>query len=261
MKFRRHCALKTLKLLFLTSFLSHQCHSKETEYHLITFSTDNYDTHANKLLGTARLGGFNQTRHFKPVDIDDLYVKRNHDVLYPHWPNGPGGWIWKPYVLLKYMLYEASDGDVVCYCDARYVLNGSIINRINRLIDAPPHIAIPTNKPKGKLYMEKWYSKGEAYAILGIDGSGIRNSYQAWAGFNCYRVTFIALQFVMEWFTYTQDGRIIHGHESHFTPNDVEFKDGRQDQTVLSLLAKKWKIKFFNLDEYFGLIDCRVSNC
>jgi len=131
---------------------------------------------------------------------------------------------------------------------------------MNVLLEAPPHIAIPMNKPAGGTHLEKHFSKGDAFGILGVDGKDVRESPQAWAGFNCYSVSFRTLQFVAEWFTYTQDGRVIHGTKSQFVRND-EVVDNQEDQTVLSLLAKKWKIKFFRVDDNFGLLNCRAGQC
>lgn len=206
------------------------------------------------------LGGFTKTKHFKPSDIDDLFVERNHGILYPHWPNGPGGWIWKPYCILKYMLYVANEGDLVCYCDSRYIFTHSVIDKVQKLVESAPHIAISLHKPNEGRYKERWYSKGDAFTILNADTPENRESLQAWAGFSCYKVSFFSIQFVSQWLAYVQDIRVLYGAAT-ITPNDAEFKDSRQDQSVLSLLAKKWKVTFFEWDSGDGLLNCRAGDC
>ena len=74
--------LNVFKLLILISIIDTFLSKKsEIDYHLITYSTDNHDVYAQKLLGTVRTGGFNLSKHYKPADLDDLFVNRNQAVL------------------------------------------------------------------------------------------------------------------------------------------------------------------------------------
>ena len=139
---------------------------------------------------------------------------------------------------MRYMLYEANEGDIVCYCDSRYQFKSSIVNFINNLVQSPPHIAIPKNKPGEGEYKEKWFSKGDALTIIDADSPSVRESLQAWAGFNCFKKTFYAIQFIAQWMTYVEDARVMIGHQSILAPNDDEFKASRQDQSALSLVGR-----------------------
>jgi len=54
---------------------------KDSNFHLITFTTANYDSHAKKLLETAAIGGFNKSAQYGPDVLDELYVQRNSNIL------------------------------------------------------------------------------------------------------------------------------------------------------------------------------------
>ena len=78
-----------------------------------------------------------------------------------------------------------------------------------------------------------------------------RDSYQAWAGFFLTRKCFISTIFVGEWLTYSQDNRIITDSKSILGKEYTDFIDNRHDQSVLSILLKKWKIPMDKIDKYF----------
>ena len=61
------------------------------------------------------------------------------------------------------------------------------------------------------------------------------------------------MNFIGEWLTYCKDPRIITDDKSIFGPEDKEFKENRHDQTVLSLLSKKWEIPRQKLEDGYIL--------
>lgn len=162
-------------------------------------------------------------------------------------------------MILKYLVNYAVHGDVVCYVDSRYEFTKYIMDWIVDLLAAPPHIAIPLHKPGEGIYKERWYSKGDIYILMNMDNEETKESLQVWAGFNCYRVSFTAIRFVSEWLTYAEDPRILMGKFTLGEKPDPENRDHRQDQSVLSLIGKKWHVNFFNISGQFD--NCRAGGC
>ena len=75
-------------------------------------------------------------------------------------------------------------------------------------------------------------------------------------GYILLRKTLRAVRFVTEWLTYAQDHRIIgDSNEPKIQQNHMDFIQNRHDQTVLSLLAKKWKIDPWPDPSQFGEFD------
>lgn len=61
-----------------------------------------------------------------------------------------------------------------------------------------------------------------------------------------------------EWLAYAQDSRLITDSENTFGfENYPNFRHHRHDQTILSLLAKKWKLKLFPDPSQWGESETR----
>mmetsp|Transcript_23249 Transcript_23249/g.22409 ORF Transcript_23249/g.22409 Transcript_23249/m.22409 type:complete len:106 (+) Transcript_23249:679-996(+) len=86
---------------------------------------------------------------------------------------------------------------------------------------------------------------------MGINQTdSFKESPQLWAGFVGIKNTFYGVQYLAEWLTYVQDVRIVDDSPSKISKHeDPDFYENRHDQTVHSLLAKKWNIVFHSFPE------------
>ena len=82
-----------------------------TRRHLLTYaSTGEHKFGAERLMASAvSRGGFHKTRICGPKNLDADFKKHNAHIL-KRWKGG-GYWIYKSYILLQYMMYEAAEGD------------------------------------------------------------------------------------------------------------------------------------------------------
>jgi hypothetical protein len=227
------------------------------KYHFITFATIDYINHANNICDTAiKLGGFDIVKIFTPNDLDEVYFNKNKDIL--NQKQGAGFWIWKSYIILKY-LYEINKDDIICYCDTLYLFTGETkIQQIVQNIIHDSGIFITHNKPNEPVYMENEYSKGDAFYLMNALNPNYNKTPQAWGGFIIIRNNFIALQVISEWFTYVQDERIVTNLPCSINKNDDIFIENRHDQTVISIIAKKYNIPFYNFPKKF-LYNIRIG--
>ncbi len=227
------------------------------KYHFITFATDDYYKNALDICNSSKLSGFDIYRIFTPNDLDDVYKEKNSHILNNR--QGFGFWIWKSYIILKY-LYEIDKDDIVCYCDTLYLFTGEkMVEEIIQMIDNKTGIFITHNKPNEPIFLEKQYSKGDAFFLMNANDKQYYDTPQAWGGFIIIKNNFIALQIVTEWFTYVQDERIVTNLPSIITSNYDTFIENRNDQTVLSIICKKYKIPLVNFPDNF-LYNIRVPN-
>lgn len=74
---------------------------------------------------------------------------------------------------------------------------------------------------------------------------------QAWGGFIIIKNNFISLQIITEWFTYVQDERIVTNLPTVIMPNHSDFIENRHDQTVISIICKKYKIPLVDFPQNF----------
>ena len=214
-----------------------------TKYHLLTYATPSHAAAAARLTHSARAtGGFDEAHAFGPTDLDAEYRRRNARVL--ELPRGAGYWIYKPYIIMRYMAYTAAPGDVICYIDSLYEFKQPFTAQMDDwLRSSAVPVALAVNKPDEITFYEKQWTKKDAFTLIGgIDESSMRETLQAWCGFICFRNTFDALQYVAEWYTYSTDARIVTDSPSVYGAESPDFKENRHDQTVCSLLAKKYNV-------------------
>ena len=223
------------------------------KYHFITFATPDHLSFAeNNVKSALEVGGFDTAKIYTMNDIDSYFKTKNSYILKN--PRGNGYWLWKPYIIKKHLL-EIDNGDIICYNDSRYQWLKNV--RELEFSLSEKNIGIFINKPNDGVHYEKKWCKFDALAIMNIPPGQFRkyvkNTYQAWAGLILIRKSFNSMNFIGEWLTYCKDPRIITDDKSIFGPEDKEFKENRHDQTVLSLLSKKWEIPRQKLEDGYIL--------
>ena len=227
------------------------------KYHFITFATPDFMVFAEENVKSAlSIGGFDTAKIYTIDDIDTYFKAKNSHIL--NQTRGSGYWIWKPYIIFKKLL-EMDDNDILCYNDSKYIWKTNVRKLENDIL-SNKNIGVYTNKPNGENNIEKQWTKGDAFLLMNIPnnsyGNSIKNSPQAWAGLILLRKSFNPIRFISEWLTYNQDHRIATDSQSILVKNDRLFVENRHDQTILSLLCKKWGIQTHMIDRN-DMIDIR----
>ena len=220
------------------------------KYHFITFATPSHMEFAeNNVKSALTIGGFDTATIYTPKDIDIRFKNKNYNIFKQS--KGYGYWIWKPYFIFKKIL-EIDENDILCYNDSKYIwLNN--IRELEKISLTNQNIGVFTNKPNGDFHIEKQWSKFDAFALNEENYNTLKNQNQIWAGLTLFRKCFNPIVFIGEWLTYCQDERIVTDLPSRFGPNDTSFIENRHDQTILSLLIKKWQLPVFYLDKKYML--------
>ena len=221
------------------------------KYHLITFATDNYISDAKELCESAKtVGNFDTVTICNFDDLDNIFKLKNSNIL--NAPRGAGFWLWKPYIIQKKLL-EIDNDDILCYCDSSYLFKKNIKPLSHEWL-TNKNIAAVRDKPNEPSRLEQNYTKMDTLILMNIPKQMhnlFLNSYQVWAGFILFRKSLNAVRFVGEWLTYAQDQRIITDSKSIFCPEKIQFIDNRHDQSILSILLKKWRLPMHEIDKYF----------
>ena len=96
-------------------------------------------------------------------------------------------------------------------------------------------------------FLEKKYSKRDAFVLLGADSPIYTDTFQYMAGIQIYRKSKFSENFIEKWLNYSTDKRIITDDpNTQGLPNYNGFIDNRHDQTILSILTKKLRFSYFN---------------
>lgn len=203
----------------------------------ITFGDDEFSQSRNYNLKSAlKYGHVDKTKLYTRKNLDPVFLSDNKKVLAAK--RGGGYWLWKPYII-ENAFTSLKEGDYLVYSDS-----GSFFKKdVHILIDymKKNEMIVFLNQLDHK---EGEYSKRDAFVYMGVDDKGFENTYQYEASFLLVEKNEITEKFLKEWLKYACDKRIISDDENTCGLMNYEgFIQNRYDQTVLSLLAKKYGFK------------------
>lgn len=173
---------------------------------------------------------------YGPNDIDQEFKEKNKEILSKS--RGNGLWLWKPYFIYKTFKEKLREGDYIIYTDAGILYMNSTYLLIDFL-----------KEQKAEMWMNRMflkeleYSKRDAFILMGVDMPFYSETYQYMGGIQIYKKCTYTEKFLEDLLFYSQDIRIISDNPNKLgLENYKGFKDNRHDQTVLSLLVKKYGI-------------------
>lgn len=210
-------------------------------YHFLTYgSGEPYHFRAKELARSALGAGcFDSATVATKGDLDKLFCEQNKSTL--SIARGGGLWLFKPYVILKRLL-SMGDNELLCYCDSLYLFQKDFRPFVDTWL-AKSDVGIARHKPNEPVFMENEWTKMDAYRIMNVPFEVASITPQAWGGFLLLRKNVTTIRFVTEWLTYCIDPRVLRSSPCIFK-NCPDFRAHREDQSLLSLLAKKWGIRF-----------------
>lgn len=134
------------------------------------------------------------------------------------------------------MKEKLNEGDYLIYTDAGILYMESVDKIINFLKEN--HLEMWYKMTSA---LEKNYSKRDAFILIGVDMPFYYNSFHYGAGIQIYRKSLYTEKFLEELLYYSQDKRIITDDPNTQGQKNYEgFRENRHDETVLSLLTKKY---------------------
>lgn len=196
---------------------------------------------------TAKQWGAGKVIEYGPKDIDKTFRRRNHEILAA--PRGGGYYLWKPYIYRK--AYDVlREGDYLIYTDSGAVY----INKIQYLIDCMEQEKVPVMIfSLEQERIEKGNTKRDAFVLTGCDETQYTDTPQSIGGYFVCKKAPEVKAFLDEVLQYAQDIRIISDKPNVMgLPNYKEFTDHRHDQSVISLMSKKYGFKRFRDPSQFG---------
>ncbi len=175
------------------------------------------------------------------LDLSEVAVPFQiaHQNLLRH-RKGAGYWLWKPYIILKTLLTKLNDGDFLIFHDAGSYFVKDLGPLYKVCMDAKPSV-LTFNQP----YSERIYSKRDAFILMGMDKPQVyeKSQTQRLSGLQVYMKSCTTIQFLMELLAYSSDRRIVSDDKNVMGKENFKgFVGNRHDQTVLSLLSKKWGV-------------------
>lgn len=198
---------------------------------------------------TARKWGADKVIEYGPEDIDEIFREKNKEILDAK--RGNGYYLWKPYFLNK-AYKELGENDYLIYTDSGAIY----VNKIQYLIDCMNRQNVDImvfSLPHDML--ERKYTKRDAFILMECDSLEFADTTQTIGGYVVLKKSKFVEEFLKEDLTYAQDARIITDSPNVMgKENYPGWIDHRHDQSVFSLMTKKYHLKRFRDPSQYGII-------
>jgi hypothetical protein len=195
---------------------------------------------------SAKQVGFDDVISYSFNDIDSEFLEKNKHILSQS--RGAGYWIWKPYFISK-TLERMNGGDLLVYSDSGSIYQASIQPLID-VIKFDKH-GVLSFELKGLI--EKDYTKKDAFVMMGLDESKYTDTSQREATYIWLIKNDFTVKLINEYLVYAQNENIITDLPNITGDNYSTFKDHRHDQSIWSLLCKKYDVEPHRLISQHGL--------
>lgn len=184
------------------------------------------------------IGGFDEVFSYNYSDIEEEFKEKNKHIL--EQTRGAGFWLWKPYIIKK-TLDRIEENDLLFYSDSGI----SFIRPIDDLIQI-------MDETEQKLLLfeledihpnRKW-TKRDCFILMDLDKEPFLSKNQFLASYLLMRKNKFVESFINEWLIYAQDYRIITDSPNEMKEGNYgDFQDHRHDQSILSLLGRKYNVR------------------
>jgi hypothetical protein len=183
------------------------------------------------------IGGFDKVIGYTVNDIDKGFALRYQNILSQ--VRGGGYWLWKPYFIQR-SLKKMSIGDYLFYSDSGAFFLKSVVPLVEVLENSNKDI-MAFELP---LIEEQW-SKKELIRNMGCDEDLYLKSNQISASFILIKKTEQSEKFVEEYLAYScQELNLTDIYDVN-VEQDANFIEHRHDQSVFSLLYKRYGYEAF----------------
>ena len=198
----------------------------------------NYIDAGNRLINQAlNLKLFDEVKLYTDEDLkNDLEFWTKHKDFIINNKRGYGYWLWKPYIIKKTMA-QMKEGDILLYLDCGCELNELKKQNLNHFFNY-----VKTDYIIGTLAgLEKEWNKMDLLKYLNMENNYSLNINQRQAGTNMFLVCEKVINLVNEWYHIACIYNLIDDSKS-VSKNFDCFKEHRHDQSIFSLLTKKYNI-------------------
>lgn len=212
----------------------------------INYSDENYVKQQKLNTKTAyKNGKFDKVIEYSPKDLDFKFIKKNEQILANK--KGGGYWLWKPYIILN-TLNKINEGDFLFYCDSGSYYVSPIDNLIKVMEEKKKSIMLFENP-----LVEKQWTRRDTFIIMGCDDVKYTDTPQLVGGFILLKKDKFSVNFIKEYLSWCCDKSCIMDFDQYIYKSNYEnFIAHRHDQSILSILGKKYDIETFRDPSQFG---------
>lgn len=211
----------------------------------INFATLEYEKARKFNTRTAYKYGADKVIEYSLKDIDDAFTEKNKEILQQK--RGSGYWLWKPYFINRAMEC-CKEGDWVLYSDAGMIYRKSIRKYIHELQCLGIEMLSRTTK-----FQERQFTKRDVFIELECDVPEYTDTLQRAASVIIMKNTYKTRKIISEWLENAQNKHLITDEKCIYGKNYKEFIDHRHDQSLFSIICKKYQV-YCNKDVFLDIV-------
>lgn len=195
------------------------------------------------------VGGFDKVYQFRANDIDDNFYYKNRHIL--EQPRGAGYWLWKYYFADKLLNDNSIPEDSYIF----YADSGShFIESIDSIIevmerDKTDMITFRQN------HMGYIWTKIDMFILMDALDRKYTHTGQRVGGWFLFKKNEFSRNFFTECIKYGCDYRILTDSPSELGNNFPGFREHRHDESLISVMAKKYNLYPYRNPSQHGFID------
>ena len=181
----------------------------------------------------------------------DEYFWGKHGNFVENNPRGYGHWLWKPYIT-KITMDKMNDGDILFYLDSGcefHIKKKDVLEQFFKYVQDELLIGTETD------LAECQWTKMDLFVHFSVNNEHFYRTFQRQGGTNLFLVCEKTRSFVDKWYETCCNYHLIDDSPS-VTPNHPWFRDHRHDQSIYSILFKKYN--FYNNNR--SLYECIMCN-
>ena len=236
---------------------------KNSKIILLSFATNDLRISVNRLKKQAEESlYYDYIKIFNPNDFDNKLKVHIDHLLRNNKKRGYGYWYWKPY-LIKQMMHKIDDNDIIHYMDIGCHIIKNKYDKfeeyLNFLIKKDKWI-LPFQYffDKKKEFDEISFPERQEYKFTKSDLidyfnfttlKEITDTPQFWAGNIFIKKKKESYEFLSEWIDIMHNNINLIDDSNSKINNHKDFIENRHDQSVFSLLCKKYKLTSFSAYE------------
>ncbi len=218
-------------------------------------------------------GYYNQIRIFTEKNIDEICLSKVKEIIKKSGGRGFGYWFWKPYLIEK-ILNQMNDNDILHYLDIGCHIINNKKKEFIKLIDLLENdkigmLAFKYDKPKGEFDNNIQFPQREEFKFTKADvfnyfnylnEKNIINTPQYWAGSIFIKKNSFTLKFVKEWLDIFYKNINLVNDNISVLKNFEGFIENRHDQSIYSLLCKKYNVTSLSAYYFDWIIKNNIRN-
>jgi len=187
------------------------------------------------------------------LEKTDFYTKSKRNKYILDQPRGNGLWLYKPFLILE-TFKTLEECDIVLYSDAGIEVISSINLLYNITQRDPSNSRMVFKLPSVDItHKAKMWTKRDCFVLTESDTQEYWEADMVNGALSLWKKTDENIEFLNEWLNYLKDPRIISDEPNLCgKPNFMEFKAHRHDQSVLSLLAKRYNFELYRDPTQWG---------